>query len=232
MQNQFNTFKQGMLDALPIALAFLFVFCAYGALAYTNRYSLAQALFSTAGIFAVPLQLLLLITNHLPFMKVVVLTTIVNARFLIMSVYFKRYFKQVNLFYLLSSLLLLSASTFTVPFTKFNNSKLEYYWHYYLGVALLAYFVALLSTGIGFYLGGTGSQFILKLAPMLLPIHFITLTGKHYPKLKPIVITVLSFFLTPISIALFKNYGLLVGPLLLGGCFLLIDIYQNNGAKA
>ncbi len=64
MQNQFNTFKQGMLDALPIALAFLFVFCAYGALAYTNRYSLAQALFSTAGIFAVPLQLILLITNY------------------------------------------------------------------------------------------------------------------------------------------------------------------------
>lgn len=212
-------FKTGIKDALPICVAFFFLFISIGGLANQHTYTLAQASVMSMVIFAAPLQAALLqLKNHdLILITVILSSFIVNFRFFIMSTTLLPYFKNEKTFHLLFIIPLLSASTFAVSYTKFKNQTPTHPYHYYMGVALPSYFVALCATILGYILAkDLNSPYIILLLSMILPIHFTALTALNWPKILPIVTTILGFSLTPLINIFLPKAGILISPLLAG----------------
>lgn len=223
---QWHSFLMGMKDSIPISIAFFFIFSSIGTLCNLKTYTLAQSLWMTAIIFASPLQAVLLQNmNETYLLSTAILTTLlVNFRFFLMATTFVPYFKSVKLAKVLPALLMFSASTFTVSYIKYKTDKETAYFSYYVGVGVISYLVSILAVSIGYLAVNLfDSLFFTLIMTIVLPIHFSALVAMYWPTLKPIVATVLGFFLMPLALQWLPNVSLLVVPLFVGLLIITFD---------
>lgn len=110
---------------------------------------------------------------------------------------------------------MMSAAVFMVTHSRRDLSSIRLF-KYYLGVGVLSIMTALIFTGIGSAFAGTVNAYVLKWIAMVLPVHFITLTGLQWPKFKPLVFTVSAIVLTPVFGAAFGSAQVIILPLTLG----------------
>lgn len=221
-----ETFLKGVRDSMPIVVAFFFIFLSVGALSNQHHLSIVQAICMTIFVFAAPFQAILLQMTHQEwiFLTAIFGAFIVNFRFFMMSTALLPYFKDESLLKILLMIPMLSASTFAVSYTKFKNEDQFNHFYYYFGVAFTSYFFAILSTGLGYLVAkDLDSGYLMLLISMVLPIHFSALTALNWPKLLPILATLLGFLCTPLVNIAFPKLGLLLGPML-AGCITFIAV--------
>lgn len=125
---------------------------------------------------------------------------------------------------------MLSASTFAVTYFRLEKNKEEHGFEYYLGVSVPSYVCAIIATYLGFMLASQTeiSDTLMRHFAMILPIHFVILTAQKWPKLKPIVITVLGFALTPVFLNILGVIGFVVAPLAIAGAVMCVDFLRED----
>ena len=195
------------------------MFYAVGGLATEHHVGLMYTLALTAGVFAAPLQIVLL--THLHHAQalletVLIATVIINGRFMLMSATLAPFIRRMSKWQQCLLLPMLSASTFAVMHAN-TDTKPSYWTPYALGVCITAYSVAILATAVGF----ESSQFIMSplfndLIRMVLPCHFVILMAKKWPRATPLVVMLVSFILMLLIQPILGQYTMLILPLSIG----------------
>ena len=186
-----SDFYSGIKDSIPICLAFLFICISFGGSAKADNITLSQTLVMSMLIYSMPLQVILIktLSSGISIATVALLSFIINARFSLMVLSLTPYFKQ-SVKKLIPSLLMLSASSFTVSHVKFTRELPNNPLKYYLGIASAGYIIAIFATIIGFYIAFVNDSIILdNVFSIALAIHFTALTAMRWPKLKHVVAT-------------------------------------------
>ncbi|KTB62822.1 AzlC family ABC transporter permease [Pseudomonas syringae] len=228
--NTRSSFADGCVDSLPVCLTFMFLFFSIGAACRDAGFNGLQALTMTFTVHAAPLQVF--IAQHgenLTIMSILFTTLVVNFRFLIMSSVLTEHFKGVPLWKALLSAQLLSISTFTL--SNARKDKIANVYDYYLGCGISTLTIAIIATGLGFWISGEQSPFMQSVISVILPIHFTVLASLAWPKLKPLIATVAGFVLTPIVGSYLHEYQIFVVPFVLGGALLIWDELFEGKAK-
>lgn len=227
MNFELSSAKEGVRDSLPMCVAFLFVFISVGNLCNTQHMSFFASVLMTALVFAAPLQAVLAQSaqHGVLFSTIFFTALIINFRFLMVSSTINSYFKTQPMAAQMLALFILSASTFTVAYLRFTSDRPVGHFHYFIGLALSGYVVAILSTGVGYFITTEfHGLYFESVLSMILPIYFSVLTAMNWPKLKPVIATLLGFIAIPvIGLFLPDKYGLLLGPVLIGGLFIALD---------
>lgn len=221
------SFSEGCKDSIPVCLTFLFLFFSIGSLLNKSGYTLIQSILMTLTVHAAPLQVFLAQNSDtLAVTPLVVATLLVNFRFLIMASVLSEYFKSIPLYKVLWSTQLLSISTFTLSNTK--KDKVRNLYSYYLGCGTSTLTVAIVATFIGFLVTANENNYINILIAMILPVHFTALTGMSWPKIKPVVATVIGFVVTPFAGSFVGDYQVFIVPFLIGGLLITFDALRGR----
>lgn len=227
MVSTLSSTKEGIRDSLPNCVALFFIFISVGNLCNTQHMSFFASILMTLLIFAAPLQVVLIqsVQHDILLSTVLFTTLIINFRFLIISSTISSYFNKQPLFIQMLALFILSLSTFTVAYMKFTNDKHTDHFYYFIGVASATYIIAVLSTGLGYFITAQfHGYYIEHILAMIIPIYFTVLTAMNWPKLTPVIATLLGFISIPlIGLILPDKYGLLLGPVVIGIVFILIE---------
>lgn len=202
------------------------MFYAVGGLATEHHVGLIYTLALTAGVFAAPLQIVLL--THLQHAQalletVLIATVIINCRFMLMSATLAPFVRRMSKWQQYLLLPMLSASTFAVMHAN-ADTKTSSWTPYAFGVCITAYSVAILATALGF----ESSQLIMSplfndLIRMVLPCHFVILMAKKWPQIAPLAVTLISFILMPLAQPVLGQYTLLILPLSIGLITLVVS---------
>lgn len=218
-----------MVEAIPVAISFFFLFMAVGAIAATAGLSGIEAILMTVVIFAAPLQLVIAdMVAQQSWAMAILTTAIVNARFSVMSAALIPYFQGKRPKHLLGGLSLISVSTFGVSFMRFAREKPAHPFEYYLGVCLMGFGTAIPSTAIGFaaaaHLGGVASDVM----RMILPVYFTTMLAKEWGRAKPLAAAAIGFAGAPILNQLVPNFGMILAAGLAGAVLTLWERAQSR----
>ena len=176
--------RQGLIDSIPVAISFFFVFSSLGALYQGKGIQFIETVMGTALIFAAPLQVsgVEIISNG-QVVAGVALTLLINFRFLFMSMVTANYFVGVSRARVLCSMLMFSASTYAVTHYHLKSSGIRdgaSQFRYYLGVSVPSYLVAVIATICGFILSSRIDYSAMEIfMVMILPIHFTALTARN-----------------------------------------------------
>ncbi|MBA3771588.1 MAG: AzlC family ABC transporter permease [Ramlibacter sp.] len=218
-----GAFVEGCIASIPICVSFAFLFFSVGSLCTTYGYSLAQAASMTALIFAAPLQVFIVQNGEsLSLPALLMASLLINFRFLIMASSLSEKFRGVALIKLMMSIPMLSASTFTLSSTK-NSESGPALFHYYLGVGSAAIGTAFIATIAGSLIAGQSNNYLTGVINVILPAHFAALTALMWPKLRPISVTIASFFIAPLAGHWLGKSSVIVVPFLVAAFFLFCD---------
>lgn len=202
-------FLQGARVSYPIYIAFVLMFGSLAMLAHSAGVSLGETMLMTGLIFAVPLQALLIENPDFSLWAAGIAALVLNFKFMLMSaVVLPLWHKQHML--KIASLQFMTSSTYMFCMA---SKKVEDRWSFYLGVALPAYCIALLSTLAGYYLWQVGVQyrsFFNALAHIILPIYFLCLTLTRKEEQWVLFATLLGLFLTPIATPIIGKKALIL----------------------
>jgi predicted branched-subunit amino acid permease len=227
-----SPFREGVIATLPICVSFLFLFFSLGSLATTSGYNLAQSMGLTAIVYASPMQAWILQAGKaLTIPTLVVSALLINFRFIILSSVLAARMRSVPLWKLLLSVVTMSASSFAVASPHREQSD-QAFFRYNLGVGVASYGTALAATLAGSLVAATPSARVAQIVAMILPIHFTTLIGSNWPKLKPIAIAATAFVAAPIAGRLIGEMQAIVMPFVLGAFFVVLDEFGGAGRKA
>ncbi|MDI2592088.1 AzlC family ABC transporter permease [Pseudomonas sp. 681] len=214
-----DDFVKGCIDSLPVCLAFMFMFFSIGVLLATAGFSLFQSVIMTLTVHAAPLQVFVGQSDgNIGVWALIMITLVVNFRFMIMSSVLCEQFKSVSLAKMMWSVQLLSVSTFTLANARKGDTQDNY--RYFLGCGLSSLFVAVLATFLGYVIRADLGMMAYAVIAMILPIHFTALVGMSWPKWRPVIATAIGFVATPIVGAWLGVYHVFIVPLLLGAVFL------------
>ncbi len=219
-------FVDGCIDSIPICVSFAFLFFSIGSLCNNHGYSLPHTASMTFFIFSAPLQIFIAQNgDSISLAALIIASLLINFRFLIMSAALSEKFKSISLIKLFLAVPMLSASTFSASNKKGDGTTL---FHYYVGIGLMAMITAILASMLGSILAIKISAFVTSI---ILPMHFAALTGLLWPKLKPILITVFSFFAAPIAGSCFGKLQVIIMPLLMATLFLFWEELNGKESK-
>lgn len=220
----------GIIDSLPICLSFFFMFTSLGANCRVANLSEIHSVLMTLLVFAAPLQIVLLYAlkhQHGGLLYFACISLVVNFRFILNSVAITPYIGQFKWYKLAVAMLMFSASTFTVAYTKYKTNELktsenlEYFW----GVAIPSFVVATLATIFGYYcIKNINGSHLWLIFTIVLPLHFAALTAKRYPNIMAISAAIIGFILTPF-LAQYAGFISVLAALLVGG---IIVFYESK----
>jgi predicted branched-subunit amino acid permease len=222
-----KSFLLGIYDSLPVCVAFSFMFFSLGTLAHLNSFSFMQSIMMTAGIYAAPLQAILL-NNQSDFIGLIGITTLlVNFRFIIMSASINSYFKDIPYWKLLLALSTLSASSFTVSYARVKNGLNDIdFFSYFLAVSVFTYLIAIIATLLGYLIvAKLSTPYLTTLFAFVLPIHFSGLSAKYMPNIKLVLAIVLGIVLMPVCLIFLEKISILVLPFLIA---ILLSFYDYS----
>ena len=215
------SFKKGIFDSVPIAIAFFFVFSSIGAVYHNHGISLFNTLVSTLFLFSAPLQMALVdIIGNNNLYSAAALTMIINFRIFIMAMASNRYYQGVSKMKLYPSLMMFSGSSFIVCDLFFksehiNEGKAQF--NYYLGVCTPPFLVAVLSTFIGYeIIYQLNSDLLKNSILMVIPIYFTILSSKTSKEPWAFQSVLLGGLLTPVLMSIDNDYMTILSPLLAG----------------
>ena len=160
-----SRFVQGMKAAIPVWIAFIPSSIAWGIAAQSYKLTLEEVFLLSAWVYSGPAQfaVLLPLAEGKSALQVLVAGTLMNLRFLPMSTALAPFFSGVKRWHVLFSSQVISASSFIVPYLKFQKER-ESDWQksadvstkgyanlaFFLGVGVTAFTVWVVGTVVGF----------------------------------------------------------------------------------
>lgn len=174
-----ENFLKGIRAGVPFAISFFASFMAVGVFLRQAGFDVTQTFAMTASVFASPAQFGVAQSYKIShaIVPILILVSIINARFFIMAASLVESFRSISLYKILLTIPLLSASTFAVTqlsqqdMAKDSQKKSEAF-YFFLGAGSICYLAALLAT----FVGGVSHSHLPKLSEawltMILPLLF------------------------------------------------------------
>lgn len=205
---------RGLRDGVPIAASFSFLFLAVGGASRAAGLDWTESVALTVAVFAAPAQFAIvdLVADH-AWLAVLITTTIVNFRFVVMSAALLPHFKGEGRMSLLTSIQFLTASTFAVAFPRLRSGRESAPLAYFLGVCFVSFPFAVIATGVGHAVADRLSGPVADTLRMILPIYFTTLVARVWPERRLLAAALGGFVLTPLLARLFGPFGLVAAAL-------------------
>jgi len=184
-------FRQGLTDAIPVAVTFLFIFTAYGAVARDAGLGIAQAVGATVAGIAL----------------------VVNFRFLLMGAALVPHYGGLAKRHVLPPLMFLSASTFALGYTYAAGhpdigAGLKF--RYYLGVVAISLPLAAGGSAAGFVVADVLPPALNALLLLVMPVYFTTLLAKAARRLAPFLAGLTGFVLVDPVDQMAPGFGLMI----------------------
>ena len=201
--------KSGIQSAVPICIAFLLLYSSLGLLAHAKDLSLIEAVFLTATIFAGPAQTFIINNQDLSLWAIALNTIVLNFKFILMSAMIIPLWQKKKRF-AIPGLYFMCSSAYLVCSVK---KDIKDPWSFYIGLVVIIYIIALLSTIIGYNAWNTSDQtriFLNALAHIVLPTHFICLTVKRKDEWVILGTTLLGILLTPYLLTIFGKQLIII----------------------
>jgi predicted branched-subunit amino acid permease len=218
-QGAAGAFLEGARDALPVGLTFFLAFLGVGAVFEVAGLGVWPAGLSTLLLMAGPAQVSLVEGAQAgqSLLTLLLAVAVINGRYLLLSAVPAPAFEKVSLPRLLLALTFMNASTFAVAHGGLRrpgpaSHPLAFFW----GVALAAVLPAVVGTMVGFYVTGLLPPVIRATVEMILPINFVILLARDWPKARPLLAAGLGFLLTPPLERLLPGGGMLLAAVLVG----------------
>lgn len=225
-----SSFRAGVKAAIPIWIAYVSTSLTLGVAAKAYDLSLGEIVLMSALVFAAPAQFAALepLSSGKPALQILLITFLINLRFLVMSAAIAPYFGRIRRAVLLLSSHLISISTFIIPYVHFQKQPGEVVqaegieewgrrnFHYFLGLAVTSFSVWVVGTGVGYWAAlhvPPGYEEGLK---FMLPGYFACILTAELRGGIALVITVASFVVAVPGALLNTSWGWLVTALAIG----------------
>lgn len=225
-----TSFHAGVKAAIPIWIAYVSTSFTLGISAKAYDLSLGEIVLMSALVFAAPAQFAALepLASGKPALQILLITFLINLRFLVMSAAIAPYFGRVKRAVLLLSSHLISISTFIIPYVHFqkqsgtmgqverNEEWGRENFHFFLGLAVTSFSVWVVGTGVGYWAAlhvPPGFEEGLK---FMLPGYFACLLTMELRGKAALLIGVASFVAATPGALLNPNWGWLVTALAIG----------------
>jgi len=142
---------------------------------------------------------------------------VLNARYFVLSAVLAPAFRRVSFARLLLPLTFLSTTTFAVTQAALRSrGTSEHPLPFFCGVCLTAVPPAVVGTIVGFHATGLLPEALRATVEMILPIYFMTLLAREWPKFLPLCAAGAGFVLTPVFERLAPGLGMLLASALVG----------------
>lgn len=228
-----RAFLAGLSDAIPVSVSFFFLFLAVGATSANAGLSVLQGTMMTVLVFAAPAQLIIadMVANHA--IGALLLTTfVINFRFSVMSAALLPFFPGIGQRRLLGGLAMISASTFGVSFIRYKNTRAplspDGAFSYYLGVSVLSFGTAIVSTIIGAFVATRADTAFLEVIKLILPLYFVTLLAREWGKARPLIAAGTGFVLAGIAEPLMPHFGLVIAAVVVGSAMWALTWWEKT----
>lgn len=219
-------FFAGMIDAIPVAVTFLFLFLGFGATAAKTGLDIGQSVVMSVVVFAGPAQFVMLdlIQQH-AWAAATISALIVNFRFLLMSAALLPPLSAVGKRRVLPAMAGLSASTFLITYswTKQAERDPAQTFHYFLGVCAAALPISYAATALGFVLVERLPQPLGAMLQLVMPIYFTTLLAKTWRRWRLLVAGIGGLIVTPILNQAAPGFGLVLAGVAIGAIMVATD---------
>ena len=225
-----SSFRAGVKAAIPIWIAYVSTSFTLGMAAKAYDLRLGEIVLMSALVFAAPAQFAALepLASGKPALQILLITFLINLRFLVMSAAIAPYFGRVKRSVLLLSSHLISISTFILPYVHFQKQSRERVqaegieewgrsnFHYFLGLAVTSFSVWVVGTGVGYWAAlhvPAGFEEGLK---FMLPGYFVSLLAVELKGKGALLIGMASFLMAVPGAMLNTDWGWLVTALAIG----------------
>jgi predicted branched-subunit amino acid permease len=210
---------EGIREALPVGLTFLVAFLGVGAVFAVANLGVVSASLSTLLLMTGPGQISLVegFQSGQALVTLLLAVAVINGRFLVLSAVLAPAFREVPLRRLLLPLTFLNASTFAVAHVGLKRPgpaahPLAFFW----GVAFASMVPAVGGTAAGYYVAGVLPEALRATVDMILPINFVILLARDWPRVRPLLAGALGFVLTPPFEAVMPGVGMLAACVMVG----------------
>jgi len=225
-----SSFRAGVKAAIPIWIAYVSTSFTLGMAAKAYGLHLGEIVLMSALVFAAPAQFAALepLASGKPALQILLITFLINLRFLVMSAAIAPYFGRVKRAVLLLSSHLISISTFILPYVHFQRQSgkvvqaegMEEWgrnnFHYFLGLAATSFSVWVVGTGFGYWAAlhvPAGYEEGLK---FMLPGYFACILTAELKGKSALLIGMASFLMAVPGAMLNTDWGWLVTALAIG----------------
>ena len=221
-------FRAGTRAAVPVWLAFVPTAFALGLAARSYGLALGEVVLMSALVYAGPAQFAALepLAAGRPAAQIILTTVLINLRFAVMSAAIAPYFRGVGWLGRLLGSLVLSASSFVLPYAHFQRrggppragdppaagrANLDYY----LGVGLTSFAVWVVGTGLGYLAALTVPDAFREALRFLLPGYFASLLALELRRRTAIAVTVTSLVTAVPAALLDADWGWLASAVVI-----------------
>ena len=210
--NHLATFREGARAAIPVCFGFFAITFTLGITAHAAGLPPGELLLMSAVVFAGPAQFpavdLLPVGGQA--VQILVSTVFINLRFAVMSFALSPHFKRVRTARLALAAQLVTVSTFSLSFLRFQRKSAPDNFFYFLGVAIPSYACYLVGTVVGYHFGvgipagfDEGIQFIF-------PAYLAALLASELRERRSILVVGVAFFSTPVVEKFVPGWGLIL----------------------
>lgn len=240
-----SSFRAGVKAAIPIWIAYISTSFTLGIAAKAYGLHMGEIVLMSALVFASPAQFAALepLASGKPALQILLITFLINLRFVVMSATIAPYFGRVRRAALFFASHLISISTFIIPYVHFQKQPREQVgadaieewgrsnFHYFLGLAATSISVWVAGTGFGYWAAlhvPPGFEEGLK---FMLPGYFACLLAVDLKGKGALLIGVASFLAAVPGALLNTNWGWLVTALAIGTAGWGIEKWIRRGPR-
>ncbi len=240
-----SPFREGVKAAIPIWIAYISTSFALGISAKAYGLSPGEILLMSALVFASPAQFAALepLASGKPALQILLITFLINLRFLVMSAAIAPYFGRVRRAALLFSSHLISISTFIIPYVHFQKEPRKQVradgieewgrsnFHYFLGLAATCFSVWVVGTGFGYWAALYVPPGLEEGLKFMLPGYFACILTVELKRKTALLIGMASFLLAVPGALLNAEWGWLVTALFIGTVGWGIEQWIQRGPR-
>ncbi|MBS0236151.1 MAG: AzlC family ABC transporter permease [Proteobacteria bacterium] len=192
-----SSFIDGLMSALPAALALFLVYCAFGMLAEQNHLTILEAATMTILMLAAPSQTFIIENQDIPLTSVLTTITLLNLKFMLMTAATIPLWQRHPWKIFAATYFMANSSYMLVAANKHTRDPFAFY----MGTVVPIWSSGFIATILGFYLLGAikgADAFLMMLAHIMMPIYFACLTMLRWREVMIPLATFAGFVLTPV----------------------------------
>lgn len=209
------SFREGARAAIPVCFGFFAITFTLGIAAHARGLPPGELLLMSAVVFAAPAQFPAIELLPLGGQAVQILlgTFFINLRFAVMSFALVPYFRRVRKAGLVLGAHLISVSTFSFSFLRFQRKSDDDTFAFFLGVAIPSYACYLVGTAVGYYFGVQIPAGFEEAIHFIFPAYLTAILAAELRERRSVLVVGVAFLTTPVFERLFPGWGLILNAL-------------------
>ncbi len=225
METELSSFRQGTRASLPALPTIFIIFLGFGITSRIEDVPVVGAMAMTLAICAAPAQYAILDMANVSAnpVQLIIVGTLANLRFFLISINMTQMFRGVPLGRLLPWAQFVAATPFLLTFFRSRKENPVDLFDYFRGIASSMIPVIILGTAAGLWMGAGLPGYLVFGATLFMPIYFSLLLATGVKGGYEFAAVGLGFAMGPIFEALIPGWGLLAAAMVAGLALTMVE---------